>query len=71
LAPSTYSFLPNLVGSAAVFLQIVFADSFQSDAVISCPRGRMSDATAGATRAGEHDLFRSRLDQIVDLTQRW
>jgi hypothetical protein len=29
--------------------------------------GEVSDAAAGATRDCEQDLFRSRLDQIIDL----
>ena len=53
------------------FLANCFCDSFEAEAVIPCPRddrGRVSDAAAGATRDREQDLFRSRLDRIIDLT---
>ena len=53
------------------FLANRFCDSFESEAVIPCPRddrGRVSDAAAGATRDRGAGLFRSRLDRIIDLT---
>ena len=53
------------------FLANCFCNSFEAEAVIPCPRddrGRVSDAAAGATRDREQDLFRSRLDRIIDLT---
>ena len=54
------------------FLANCFCDSFESEAVIPCPGDDLlrsvSDAAAGATETGEQDLFRSRLDWIIDLT---
>jgi len=56
---------------ALIFSQNCFGNSFESEAVIPCPRddrGRVSGSAAGRQATGERDLFRSQLDRIIDLT---
>src|SRR5580693_1545693 len=53
------------------FLANCFCDSFESEAVIPCPRddrGRVTMRPRERQETGEQDLFRSRLDRIIDLT---
>src|ERR1700739_4239000 len=53
------------------FLANCFCDSSESEAVIPCPRddeGGRAMRPRERQETGEQDLFRSRLDRIIDLT---
>ena len=65
-----YSILLDCMTWGAVCLQIRFVDSLESAAMIPSARADRTEglrSAEGEAQTGEHDLFRSRLDQIIDL----
>src|SRR6185312_15110594 len=62
--------LPEMGASTSIFLQIRDRDSLESQAVILCWRKRcVEDLMRPRERreTGEQDMFRSRLDQVIDM----
>jgi IS5 family transposase len=62
--------LPEIGASTSIFLQIRDRDSLESQAVILCWRKRcVEDLMRPRERreTGEQDMFRSRLDQVIDM----
>ena len=62
--------LPEMGASTSIFLQIRDRDSLESQAVILCGRKRcVEDLMRPRERreTGEQDMFRSRLDQVIDM----
>ena len=62
--------LPEMGASTSIFLQIRDRDSLESRAVILCWRKRcVEDLMRPRERreTGEQDMFRSRLDQVIDM----
>jgi hypothetical protein len=62
--------LQEIGGSAPIFLQIRVWDSSESEAVIHYVRERRAEDSMRPRErreSGEQDLFRSRLDQVIDM----
>jgi hypothetical protein len=62
--------LPELCGLAAIFLQIGVEDSLELGVLIlcrACDGRRVQCGHGNGERAASGNLFRSRLDQIIDM----